>query len=367
MVTTMTIRPPKEELFKFVESGAWIDLGNNWNVKATECRVDGSDGLLKITYCGGSKLEEGVELLATLKIADTQYKKVPTRSSDGWSIKVKSMFDKSRSHYDDAEQCFAVRVRVDFRSSRVYLKSNKMNILKDVFEVTGPTSFARFFGFHAEEEDSVTFVVQNEEFDVHKLVLKCRSEPLWQAAEGRASGTRIDLDGVEPDIFKAIIDHLYLRTDPPALDSDRQMAEALICAADRFGCPDLKLLCQYELCRFHLTTSSAADLLVLAHRTSSALLLDEAMNLCADFPMFVSKSPSWKDSVVVNPDIMNGILLHSRHCRQEVSSDIPFIWLTKDGVDELSVISLILCLRKKGMDVDGSRETLVKRLESTFA
>mmetsp|Transcript_60846 Transcript_60846/g.148997 ORF Transcript_60846/g.148997 Transcript_60846/m.148997 type:complete len:89 (-) Transcript_60846:255-521(-) len=87
--------------------------------------------------------------------------------------------------------------------------------------------------------------------------------------------------------------------------------------------------------------------------------------MCADFPMFASKSPSWKESVLVNPDIMNEILVHSKHRRQEVSR-FHIESLSKDDVDELSVVSILKCLRAKGVGVDGTRETLVKRLESTF-
>ncbi|RLN16536.1 hypothetical protein C2845_PM02G13420 [Panicum miliaceum] len=116
------------------------------------------------------------------------------------------------------------------------------------------------------EGADVTFQVAGEAFSAHRFLLAARSRvfkaELWGAMkEGAAIGDPVRVDGMLPQVFKALLHFVY--TDSLPRMEEAVMAQHLLEAADRYDMQRLKLICEDKLCR-HLDVSTAAATLVLA-------------------------------------------------------------------------------------------------------
>ncbi|KAG2558812.1 hypothetical protein PVAP13_8NG339600 [Panicum virgatum] len=117
----------------------------------------------------------------------------------------------------------------------------------------------------------VTFDVGGKQLTAHRCVLGARSpvlmaELLGPMKENTKSSIRIS--DVEPRVFKAMLHFVY--TDSlPEVDDDEDgkvgMAQHLLVAADRYGLPRLKVMCEATLLE-HIDTSVVATTLTLAEQ-----------------------------------------------------------------------------------------------------
>ncbi|CAL4916715.1 unnamed protein product [Urochloa decumbens] len=118
------------------------------------------------------------------------------------------------------------------------------------------------------EASDVTLRAGGERFSVHRCVLAARSpvfkaELLGSMREG-TSDCDIDIEDMEPRVFKALLQFMY--TDAlPEVDKKEEaaMTQHLLEAADRFNLQRLKVLCEDMLCGC-IDTGSVVNTLVLA-------------------------------------------------------------------------------------------------------
>ncbi|CAL4924976.1 unnamed protein product [Urochloa decumbens] len=118
------------------------------------------------------------------------------------------------------------------------------------------------------EASDVTLRAGGERFSAHRCVLAARSpvfkaELLGSMREG-TSDCDIDIEDMEPRVFKALLQFMY--TDAlPEVDKKEEaaMTQHLLEAADRFNLQRLKVLCEDKLCGC-IDTGSVVNTLVLA-------------------------------------------------------------------------------------------------------
>ncbi|KAL6654214.1 hypothetical protein ACP70R_007679 [Stipagrostis hirtigluma subsp. patula] len=115
----------------------------------------------------------------------------------------------------------------------------------------------------------VTFKVAGELFVAHRILLAARSSvfmaQLFSAMKEKMADC-IQIDDMEPRVFKAMLQYMY--TDlPPEVDEDDKvvMSQHLLVAADRYNIERLKMICE-DMLRNCIDTNIAATTLVLAEQ-----------------------------------------------------------------------------------------------------
>nr|CAB3466156.1 unnamed protein product [Digitaria exilis] len=127
----------------------------------------------------------------------------------------------------------------------------------------------------------VTIHVGEESFDAHGWLLMARS-PVFEAeliaapaSKEKLSGgvgRRVEIKGVEPKVFKAMLHFMYTDALPETMEEEEEeeeeetvvaMAQGLLAAANRFKLERLKVMCEEILCR-HIDVSSVAVTLAVA-------------------------------------------------------------------------------------------------------
>jgi speckle-type POZ protein len=118
-------------------------------------------------------------------------------------------------------------------------------------------------------------------FDAHGWLLAARSPVLEaelaaaaaaaakekKSTAGGAHHRRIEIQGVDPKVFKAVLHYMYTDALPAetATDDAMAMAQGLLAAADRFKLDRLKLLCEETLSR-SINVGTAAGTLAVAEQ-----------------------------------------------------------------------------------------------------
>lgn len=126
----------------------------------------------------------------------------------------------------------------------------------------------------------IAFRIKGETFKGHKLILAARS-PVFRAQffglVGDPNMDEVELEDIEPSIFKAMLMFIYSDTLPDSEElsssmstcTSTNMIQHLLAAADRFGLDRLKQLCEAKLCE-EVNADTVATTLSLAdqHRCS---------------------------------------------------------------------------------------------------
>ncbi|CAL4933463.1 unnamed protein product [Urochloa decumbens] len=117
----------------------------------------------------------------------------------------------------------------------------------------------------------VKFRVGNQTFSARRVVLAARS-PVFKAElyglkKERVSSELIPIDGMEAEVFSALLAFMYTDALPEMKEQEESaMAQKLLVAADRYHLGRLKLMCESKQCCKHIDASSAARLLALAEQ-----------------------------------------------------------------------------------------------------
>ncbi|XP_019157283.1 PREDICTED: BTB/POZ and MATH domain-containing protein 3-like isoform X3 [Ipomoea nil] len=126
----------------------------------------------------------------------------------------------------------------------------------------------------SEVGSDIVFQVGEETFKAHKLILAARS-PVFKAQFfgliGNPNTDKVELEDIEPSIFKAMLQFLYTDQLPNLHEiigststcTSTIMMQHLLAAADRFGLDRLKQLCEAKLCE-EVTVDTVATTLSLA-------------------------------------------------------------------------------------------------------
>ena len=209
--------------------------------------------------------------------------------------------------------------------------------------------------------------ISSVRFPAHRLVL-CKSSSSTLAELCRSVGGKttspIHISDVSPDVFRHLLFHLY--GGKVADDDMKSHAKELLDVADKFGVFDLKLVaeaCVVETTVF--TIDNLMDLLLYADSKNCALLKEAAIDFILENMGEVGKKISFADAPGA---MMNDVL--TAFDRKEKMGGGPGAMRFSDGLrcnaGGMRVNDLRWHALETGLDVDGSRETLIAALEGYY-
>lgn len=156
-----------------------------------------------------------------------------------------------------------------------------------------PSDIGKQFGqlLETKRGTDVTFEVDGEIFDAHKLVLAARS-PVFRAQlfgpmkEKHMQGIKVD--DMEAPVFKALLHYIYWDELPEMQEltglnskgASTLIAQHMLAAADRYGLERLKLLCEAKLCE-DVAINTVATTLALAEQHHCLQLKAECLKFIA--------------------------------------------------------------------------------------
>jgi len=218
-------------------------------------------------------------------------------------------------------------------------KLRSQSFLVDLYEDDGDS-----------DTSDVVFAVGDATFGAHGVVLSRQCKKLYEiACEARNDTTPIPILSTSKDVFKSMLEFVYTVKTPDI--EDEKFAVELLAAADLYDCVRLKLYVESVLVDEFLRAENAAALLLLADSHSCALLKEAAIELFLANSNTVMKTPDWHK-------IAESRRLHSELFEALVS-------FQNQITDKLNVTSLREELEKLDLELDGSREVLVKRLNAS--
>jgi hypothetical protein len=167
------------------------------------------------------------------------------------------------------------------------------------------------------------------------------------ASQPSGTNDSIAIDDVDPALFGKLLHFIYTDEMPEGDVDHRQLLKV----ANRFGCTHLKLAAEAELVMAGVDANNAAELLLFADGHSCALLREAAFEYCAAHPRAIKQSEGWN------------LLKESPLCAELVGA-APTKFSATD-IDSMRVATLRRKLEEKGLDVDGTRETIIRRLKES--
>jgi hypothetical protein len=208
------------------------------------------------------------------------------------------------------------------------------------------------------KHSDVEFKIGTEEFSAHLGILEARAPVLAALTEDCPSGTPIPIQDIKPSVFRSLLRFVYAN-DVPKPEQLKNEARELLDVADRFGCKDLKLVAEAELASSCITVETAADLIMLGDSKNCALLKEAAMDFFAANATSVMSSPGWVDiaeSAPIMRELMEVVFVKKK-------GSAPADAEEERDYKQMRISSLRRKLDEKGLDIDGSREMLINRLE----
>ena len=201
---------------------------------------------------------------------------------------------------------------------------------------------------------------RSEVFYAHRAILSARCPLLAAVAEGSDVDTPIHIESIDPELFRILLRFIY-GGEVPAKDSLRQKPLDIIRAADQFDCNGLKLAAEAEFVADHpITTNNTAEVIMFADAMHCALLKEAAFDYFAVNREAVQASDGY-NQIMESPKVLNELVtLGFANKKRPATADI-------NGRDfkRMRVATLRQKLDAKGLDVDGSKEMLISRLEES--
>ena len=138
----------------------------------------------------------------------------------------------------------------------------------------------------------------------------------------------------------------------------------LLDAANRFGVVGLKILAESKVQQHNISIETASDLILYADAKNCPLLKEKAMDYFVLHAEEIRKSPSF-ERIEESTHIMVGLMDALLSSRRSSTNTLRSFSLGEQDVDygSMSVNLLRRMLEERGLDVDGSREMLIGRLE----
>ena len=191
-------------------------------------------------------------------------------------------------------------------------------------------------------------------FYAHRAIVRKSSSILGELCKSEAS---VSITDVSTDIFRHVLHYLY---GGKVSDEDmKEHAKDIIDAADKYGVVGLKLEAEASLVTATtITFDSAIDNLLYADGKNCALLKETVLDFIADNGKEAAKKLSFEHvpSTVI-PYLLTAM---SKGNETETGGDTASI---ENDLSAMRVNALRKMLHEKGLDVDGSREMMIARLE----
>mmetsp|Transcript_19652 Transcript_19652/g.41203 ORF Transcript_19652/g.41203 Transcript_19652/m.41203 type:complete len:488 (-) Transcript_19652:577-2040(-) len=232
----------------------------------------------------------------------------------------------------------------------------------------------------------IKFSVEGEIIHAHRLILKLAAPTLAHLCEDVDEDDTLPIIGVRSSIFQGVLRFAYGDAVPPQVwnatttnnnnnkndntDDDTTHNEEeqsvlstpsmeILDAANRFGVVNLKILAETKVAETDVRISTASDLILYADAKDCPLLKERVIDYFVANAELIRKHPSFgkvKESASILDELMEAYV--TKRILRSFSSgegDVDY--------DSMGVNLLRRKLDGRGLDVDGSRETLIQRLE----
>ena len=195
--------------------------------------------------------------------------------------------------------------------------------------------------FKSGENTDTSFKVGRKVFHVHSLIINAHAPLLGNHCGGV-------IKNIKPQVFQLLLEFIYSGQQPTD-DMILKHDEALIDAANKYELIELKMMVESVLVRERvMTDENVADYLLFADAQSCPLLKEYAISF------FLMKHREILESE------------HSKRLRDSGELMTEIMMLMDPGNNEaenMTVDELRKELNKRKLDVDGSKDTLIARLE----
>ena len=260
--------------------------------------------------------------------------------------------DEPTENLLDSSGCFNIDVDIQVGIPRSYKPAN--SIKADMVKVLGEA---------CEENSDVVFQVGDRTFHCLSGLLQVRVPELYSLVSEYDERTSIPIMGVSPDIFQLLILTVY-GGEIPEDKKSLEVLKPLISAADRFGCTNSKLLAEHDLVSSNsISNDNVAELLLFADGANCALIKETATSYFLSNAKDVRKTAGYV-KLRESPHVLEELLFKSAEANDKRSASPD---LDERDPKRLRVSALRSELNDKRLDVDGSREMLVSRLEEANA
>ena len=161
----------------------------------------------------------------------------------------------------------------------------------------------------------VTLAVGDCDFRAHSPVLSARSRMLKALlSRDAAESRRVELDGVDPEVFKLLLRHLYTGELPEGDADTPEMHQHLLEAADRFCIPSLLQASQHALI-VGLSVESVGYTLVLADKHGAKDLKAAALRYVSEHSQEVTETEGWEPLMAAAPALLTEAFRALAGCR----------------------------------------------------
>lgn len=164
----------------------------------------------------------------------------------------------------------------------------------------------------------VTFHVSGEKFAAHKAILASRSPvfmaELFGGMKEESSRRHIEVKGIKPEAFKAVLHFIYTGTAPELNkkgDGATSLAQHLLAGADRYGLDMLKHFCVVRLADC-ITVDTVATTLALAEQHGCSQLKASCIEFIAGYLDAVLETEGYKHLEASCPSVLADILKATR-------------------------------------------------------
>jgi speckle-type POZ protein len=267
--------------------------------------------------------------------------------TNGWGDdlfkKRSDILDPAREFLKDGALCIDATIQV---------KPKKY----DIVQPQSPHSKNMLRLLKSSEDADVSFTVGTQTFLAHSIIIKASSPILANYCNRTASLVEENdsiaaksIEDISPKAFQIILEHIYSGNFPTNKDAIKYDKE-LINAANKYDLVELKMTVENILVQeCVMTKENVSEYIVFADSKCCPLLKEYALSYFVLHCKDILKSE------------------HSQILREsgELLSEIIILTgLGSDaGIGSMSVAQLRKELRKRKLDLDGSKESLVSRLE----
>jgi len=206
------------------------------------------------------------------------------------------------------------------------------------------------------ESADVQFEVERTVITAHKLILKTNAPLLYEFCKGDKEGEKIQIKNVTPDVFRIVLRYVYAGELPDrknSFDNGRGIIEA----ADRLGIIPLKMAVESGMVRnLHINRYNVTEYLIFAESKTCSFLKEAAISYFVARATDLLNSKAW-EKLGESPSLLAEIM---KEMSKRVDTDTRF-----GEYSNLSVNELRKRLADEELDIDGSKESLVSRLQES--
>ena len=193
-----------------------------------------------------------------------------------------------------------------------------------------------------------------EKFRAHKCFLKQRSRALYELVKDTDDNQEIEIPSISGSTFQIMLEYIYAAILPDiSKEKNTEATKQILLAANTYELIFLKLHLEAEVVDKMLTANNAAEWLLFADGHACPLLKETCMDRHAGDMVKMKNSASWR-KVQESRSLLVDLLVH--------------VTTRLDPLAEFySVCQLRENLQSAGLEVDGTKEMLLKRLKASTA